>query len=373
MLSCGGGKNMAVSNNTDSSTSGNGNVNLHSAHILVCRTDNIGDVVLTLPLCGFIKSKLGADSKITFLGKTYTRAVVECCEQVDSFLNWDELKELSFFKLTKVLREKNFTHVVFVFPNKKISFACKAAKIKWRIGTNRRWFHWLCCNIQVSVSRKKSNLHEAQLNAQLFAEAYHLTVPNLLQLTKWGEFQTHSKYVLAESWKKKLPANFSENESLRKIVLVHPKSLGSAREWGLENFQKLAIELKNRGFFVGVTGSKAEGIEIQKHWNFECDKIVLLAGKFSLSEFIQLISCCQTLVAASTGPLHLAASCGIHAVGLYPPMRPIHAERWKPLGKKVSVLTIDKECNDCRAGGKCFCLESIEVNRVADVVSGEQT
>jgi len=36
-------------------------VNLDNAHILICRTDNIGDVVLTLPLAGFPETTLSID------------------------------------------------------------------------------------------------------------------------------------------------------------------------------------------------------------------------------------------------------------------------------------------------------------------------
>ena len=57
--------------------------------ILVSRTDSIGDVVLTLPLVGAIKRYLPS-SKVIFLGKSYTKAVIELCDDVDEFLNWPE-------------------------------------------------------------------------------------------------------------------------------------------------------------------------------------------------------------------------------------------------------------------------------------------
>ena len=36
--------------------------------IIISRTDNLGDVMLTLPLCGYIKS-IAPETKIYFLGK----------------------------------------------------------------------------------------------------------------------------------------------------------------------------------------------------------------------------------------------------------------------------------------------------------------
>ena len=49
------------------------------------------------------------------------------------------------------------------------------------------------------------------------------------------------------------------------------------------------------------------------------DRVTDLTGQLSLSQLVELIAHCDGLVAASTGPLHLAAAFGIRAVGLYAP------------------------------------------------------
>jgi heptosyltransferase III len=56
--------------------------------IIISRTDSIGDVVLTLPMCGILKEKFPS-AKIIFLGKGYTEAIVNACQFVDEFMNWD--------------------------------------------------------------------------------------------------------------------------------------------------------------------------------------------------------------------------------------------------------------------------------------------
>ena len=43
-------------------------------------------------------------------------------------------------------------------------------------------------------------------------------------------------------------------------------------------------------------------------------------------------------MASGTGPLHVAAASGINTLGLFPSVRPIHPERWAPLGKKAGYL-----------------------------------
>ena len=51
-------------------------------NIIISRTDNLGDVMLTLPLAGYIKS-IVPEAKIYFLGKSYTRSVIEASRFID--------------------------------------------------------------------------------------------------------------------------------------------------------------------------------------------------------------------------------------------------------------------------------------------------
>jgi ADP-heptose:LPS heptosyltransferase len=59
--------------------------------IIISRTDSIGDVVLTLPLCAWLKEKF-PEVKLTFLGKNYTREVVNSFDCVDEFISVEEIE-----------------------------------------------------------------------------------------------------------------------------------------------------------------------------------------------------------------------------------------------------------------------------------------
>src|SRR5690606_2298899 len=84
-------------------------------------------------------------------------------------------------------------------------------------------------------------------------------------------------------------------------------------------------------------GTEKEG-SLFRHLLPQQQNIIDLTGKLSLSELVSFIGSCDLLVAASTGPLHLAGLTGIHTVGLFTDLRPIHPGRWKPLGNKVFIL-----------------------------------
>ena len=94
-----------------------------------------------------------------------------------------------------------------------------------------------------------------------------------------------------------------------------------------------------------------------------------ITGIFSLPQFIAFISQADYLIAASTGPLHIASSLGIGAIGIYPPIRPMHPGRWQPIGKKAQALVINKSCSDCRKNPhSCICIDQVNAKQIADIM-----
>ncbi|RYE90779.1 MAG: glycosyl transferase, partial [Cytophagaceae bacterium] len=61
-----------------------------------------------------------------------------------------------------------------------------------------------------------------------------------------------------------------------------------------------------------------------------------------------------------------AAALGRHALGLYPPIRPMHPGRWQPLGPLADYLVFNRpDCQDCRAApAACTCIKAIETGTV---------
>ena len=94
-----------------------------------------------------------------------------------------------------------------------------------------------------------------------------------------------------------------------------------------------------------------------------------MTGKMKLDELISFISKADGLVAASTGPLHIAAALGKHALGIYPPIRPMHAGRWGPLGIHAETIAPDKNCVACKSNpAACSCMNEITPRMVSDRV-----
>lgn len=327
------------------------------SHIVISRTDSIGDVILTLPLAGYIK-QLYPKTKISFLGKSYTQPIINACEHIDAFINRDELMQGDVQSHFKALQADAMVHV---FPDKAIAFAAKRAHIPIRVGTSHRNHHWFNCNRLVNFTRKRSPLHEAQLNFQLLRGLGIDYLPTLEEISSLFGFSKIND--LPQPWAQMLSKD-------RVKLILHSQSKGSAREWGLDNFARLIDLLPADRFQVFLTGTEEEG---QMFRTILCKgqaHVTDLSGKLSLDELIAFIAQCDGLIAASTGPLHIAAALGKHAVGIYPPIRPMHPGRWAPLGKHAKVFVAEKSCDACRKTKDCACMRSIEPESILVYLEG---
>src|SRR5665647_834862 len=103
-------------------------------NIIISRTDSIGDVVLTLPVAKFLKDFFPG-IKIGFLGKSYTRPVIEACEYVDEFIQLED-----FLNKPVTICGLSPQCILHVFPKRLIAKRAKKIKIPLRIGTTNRLY-----------------------------------------------------------------------------------------------------------------------------------------------------------------------------------------------------------------------------------------
>jgi heptosyltransferase III len=326
--------------------------------VIISRSDAIGDVILTLPVAGILKKMTEDKIRILFLGRSYTEPVIDACKYVDQFLNYDEFQQLDNQDRADFLSKTGADTIIHVFPDKGIAHAAFKAGIPLRAGTAHRAYHWLYCNERIRFSRRKSNLHEALLNIKLLPA---LNINPEITIEDIPRFYGLNPDVTQLNGLRDLisPRKFN--------LIIHPKSKKHAREWSLDHFKLLIDSLPENRFRIIITGSEDEAQKMSEWIKSLQGDIVDLTGKTSLKQMIALISQCDGLVAASTGPLHIAAALGIHALGLYPPIRPMHPGRWAPIGIKSEYIVVDKDCSDCRKiPDRCNCINLISSLQVRD-------
>ncbi len=311
--------------------------------IIISRTDNLGDVILTLPLAAALK-KIYPQVKIIFLGKTYTETIIKRCRAVDEFADWDQAKNKSKNEIIDFFRKLQADVIIHVFPDYQIAKFSYKAGIPMRIGTSHRLYHWIFCNKKVDLPRKKSDLHEAQLNLKLIEPLGGKKEYSLQEIPALFEFNDG--------------INSQKNHAEKFKLILHPGTKGSAREWGIVNFKNLIALLDKDIYEIYITGTEEEGQRFRQAFQ-GFPNVVDVTGKMNMEAFIAFIFSCDGIVAASTGPLHIAAAAGKIAIGIYAPMRPIFPMRWAPLGTKASYHVLPKSCTACQKSGACACIQSI--------------
>jgi heptosyltransferase III len=308
-------------------------------NIIISRTDSIGDMVLALPIAAVLKQHF-PDMTIGYMGRPYTKAIIEACSNIDTYIDQDE-----FMKQPITLGGESPQCILHVRPRPELAKRAKELKIPYRIGTTNRIFHWLTCNKLVKLSRKNSDLHEAQLNLKLLEP---FGIKHDLSFQEIADSYGLDKFV-------KLPDKFKSLIDTNKFNLIlHPKSQGNGREWDLNHYISLIEMLDSDKFQIFVSGTDREREKIQPLIDKVGHRITNIIGLMSLSEFIAFIAACDGLVASGTGPVHIGAALQKHTLGIYPPIRPLHPGRWQPIGKHAKVFVLDKTCNDCR-NDNTFC------------------
>lgn len=328
-------------------------MDLNNKTIIVSRTDSIGDVMLSLPVCAWLKSKF-PQVRIVFLGKGYTKSILSAYSKIDSFENWDDYLSLSKNEAVMKFKALKADAIVHLFPDKKIARTAKVSGIKVRVGSSHRLYHWTTCTHRINFTRKRSELHEAQLNHELLRPFGLKDIPNISDVIATTTFFSPPNISLPQDY-----------ESLNSFTVLHPKSQGSAKEWPIEKYLALTKELIAKGETVVFTGTENEGKLFRNQLNSH-PHLIDTTGTMSLSQLILLLSKAKNIVACSTGPLHIGGFLGVNTVGLYSPKRPIHPGRWGALGSNVSIVLFDAECKSCLNGDNCRCIEEIEVGSVLE-------
>ena len=299
--------------------------------IAVVRTDRLGDMVLTLPMCLALKRSF-PETEIILFASSYCEPLLANTYTVNKVIYADQDKE----PLRKIFR-REMIDIIF-FPRPVFSEAMEAfrAGVKLRVGSGYRFYSFLF-NRRIYEHRKKGKFHEAEYNVRIVE--YLTGQKTCIELVK----PYISPVALASV------NNILENNNIVNnfpVVIVHPGSGGSAYKWKAENFGIIANILSaNYKVHILITGTKDES-EICGRAALECPSAVNLCGKLSLAEMIALISRSNMMIANSTGVLHIAAASGIKTVGLYPNTTHLSPVRWRPYSEDSICLTPEYGAND---------------------------
>jgi len=241
---------------------------------------------------------------------------------------------------------------VVLFPERRICRLLYRAGLPIRIGTAGR-FHSVFFTHRLIHSRKANKKHEFEYNLD-FLIYFHggktITRPAVFSSSK--ELDNAARIL-------------GDNGVKRPFVVVHPGSGGSAECWPMSQFVRLTTRLEEFGCRVVITGSESEGESVAGIADDLGVRVTKITGLTDLRTLAAVLSLASTVVANSTGPLHLAAATGTTVVGLYPGKRIMSPIRWGPIGEGHRVIQPTTDRCACPEG-QCRCMETITVEDVAE-------
>ena len=318
--------------------------------ILIVRTDRLGDVVLTLPMAGAIKSA-ETDTEVFFLARSYTAPILERSPSVDKVLIVGV--SASILEAIRTFRQSHADVAFFPSPRFSLALAAFLAGVSVRVGTGYRWYS-LLFNRRVYEHRRTAERHEAAYNLRMLSHAgiraSEDEQPKLL-LRK-------VEVDAVDSWLT------TELGGGSKFAILHVTIGGSSHPWPIEFYVELGRKIaKQFHMAIILTGlsEEAEGLRsIALAIGSEHARV--FAGH-PLPELAALLQRAELVIAASTGPGHLAAALGTNTIGLFPLPTPLSKERWGFRGRRVSNISPEAiaECPNCV---NCTCMERLNVQIV---------
>jgi len=313
-------------------------------HIVVSRTDKIGDLILSLPVFQTLKSSF-PQTKITALVSPYAQEIVRNHPAIDAV----ELVAPGegFFSITGRLKKMEADVFLALYPRPKLALAAWWAGIPSRVGTAFRWYAFLF-NHRIKVHRSLCDRHEADYNLDLARVLNPEKIASKIIFPVSKKDRAFADDLLKE---KGIPLN-------AQFVVVHPGHKGSALNWSPERYSELIARLLAQKTRVVVTAGPEETALIAKirgYWGPEAqkNKPVLLIGECSLPQLAAVYQRADVFLSGSTGTLHLAAAVETPTVALFCPIPATTPTRWGPWGNRSTVLMPEGlTCPDCQKG---FC------------------
>ncbi|HTP14041.1 MAG TPA: glycosyltransferase family 9 protein, partial [Bacteroidota bacterium] len=276
-------------------------------------------MVLTLPVVDVLRKAYPA-SRISFLARTYTRDLLVDQEGIASVICYDDERLRAFGRMLSELRQLRFDLAVVAYPRFRIALLLWLAGVTIRLGTGYRWYSILF-NKRVYEHRKTAEKHELDYNLSLLRHLGMEVPPSIRPALSISGRCVEA----AEMERQRL--QLSEDKP---VVILHPGSGGSARDWSPENFCTLAARLSGIGFQVVVTGARGEESLVGRVTN-GLDNVKTSVGRLGLKELAAFIKKVALFISNSTGPLHIAAAVGTPVIGFYPPIIACSPGRWGPV------------------------------------------
>jgi len=296
--------------------------------VLVTRTDRLGDLVLSLPVFAALKNAC-PDWEIHAMVAPGAVPLVENDPHLSRVWTWrDDLSAAEEQELGDALRTVGFDAAVMLQYRRQLAKLLRSVGVGRRYGPWSKWASWILLNRGQRQNRSAGGRHEIDYNLQL---GQHLLQDENLGAAPTAVAEPRLYLDLPQEQMTRA-FRAGEADPGAQIVFIHPGSGGSALDWEPERFAAVANGLAAAGHRVFITGAGPDAAVVNQVSVRLQPPVTVLVDRYPLRDFLAVLAAGNLFIGPSTGPLHLAAALGVPTLGLFPPVRTMHPDRWGPRG-----------------------------------------
>jgi heptosyltransferase I len=319
---------------------------------LIVRLGSLGDIVHTLPAAAALRDSF-PDAQIDWIVESKWRALLEGNRELNRVIALDRRGAFKALAAVKSLRAANYTCALdfqSLYKSALIAFASGADQT---LGFDRAYAREGLATILYTRRIHPTGAHKVDHNLSLAAAAgaANPQVPRFM-LPVPAE---------AEDWAERKLRELG----LREFCVLSPGGGWRSKCWPPERYGAVQREIANRYGWQGIIsfgpGEELLAREVVKA-ALPCKPIALA---MNLSQLMAILRRAKFVVAADTGPLHLASALGIPVVGLYGPTDPA---RNGPFGKPSIVVRMAEPGETTYKRGAAFSPAMLRIG-ATDVMS----
>lgn len=333
--------------------------------ILICRTDRIGDVLLSTPVIRALRQAY-PEAFLAMMVSPYAKEAVEGNPDLDEVIVYDKSgahrswpASISF---SCQLRKKKFDLALILHPNVRVHVAVFFAGIPRRIGYDYKMGFLL--TDRIPHTKPAGHKHELEYN---------------LDLVRYLGVEPKERMIYmpvkpaAEAWAENTLKCLGVGPG-DGLLAVHPGASCISKLWPVERFAEAAESLSRKYGLKVVVVSGPKDLPL-------ADKVLSslrvpafsLAGKTTLSQLASILRRCRLLISNDSGPVHVAAAVGTPVVSIFGrAQKGLSPARWAPVAQNSRVLHRSAGCSECLAH-ECVkgfaCLRAVSVEDVVAAAS----
>lgn len=317
--------------------------------ILIIQTAFLGDLLLSVPLFKYLKSRF-PESEISLVCRKGFGSLLKDLRLVDRLFEIQKKNKDSYQAAQAAMSETEYD--LLLCPHESVTSALFARKVKAKkkIGFRKWW------NVPFFTDRIKKDLSlpDSLRQMSLLQNCDPLLKKQILEFQKQDiEWKKKSSWWLtpvpdwASPQVSALPVSLEKIQLSAKFICLFPGSVWKTKQWTAEGFIETGRSLVDQGFQVLVMGGPGEE-ELTAQVSQQIPGSVDLGGKTSLQESLAILAKAKLVITNDSASQHLAALVQTPTVAIFGPT--ILQFGFRPWNSKSTI--VERQGLACRPCGK---------------------